>query len=89
MSRGWQVDLERTGALGPAPVGVEWSFHGLHDREGAFNGLAASFGSVDVRGFTVFGVEEERFKARRYVDWVGLFGQLHLSLSWRLPVPNE
>ncbi len=86
---GWQVDLERSGPLGPASAGIEWSFHGVHDRESTLNGLAASFRPVDVRGFSILGVERDRFQVRRYVDWAGLFAQLHLSLNWRLPLSKE
>ena len=86
---GWVADEERSGPLGRSSVGVEWSFNGVHDRDGDFNGLAASFRQVEVRGFSILGVEEDRFVVRRYVDWAGLFGQLHLSLSWRIPLPND
>jgi hypothetical protein len=35
------------------------------------------------------GVEEDRFRVRRYVDWAGLFAQLGLTLNWRTPVTPE
>lgn len=86
---GWQMDVDRSGALGAQSVGIEWSFHGVHDTDGAFNGLAASMREVDVRGFSIIGMERDRLQVRRYVDWAGLFAQLHLTLNWRMPLSNE
>lgn len=84
----WAHDPERTGPIGPNAVGTEWSWVGVHDDKrsaGAFNGTAPTNREVRVRGFTLMGVEDGRFKVRRYVDWAGLFAQLHLSLNWRTP----
>jgi hypothetical protein len=86
--RGWQADKERSGPAGPVGVGVEWVFDGVHDGHATFNGLPATGRPVVVRGVTMAGVEEGRFKLRRYVDWAGLFAQLGLSLNWRVPVPS-
>ena len=90
--RGWQVDRERSGAIGPNAVGVEWTWRGVHDdvnRVGAFNGVAASGREVLVHGFTLMGVEEGGFRLRRYIDWAGLWAQLGLTLNWRTPVSPE
>jgi hypothetical protein len=89
---GWSHDPERTGPIGPNAAGVEWSWIGVHDdegREGTFNNLAPSGREVTVRGFTLMGVEDDRFTVRRYVDWAGLFAQLGLTLNWRTPTPSE
>jgi hypothetical protein len=53
-----------------------------------FNGIRATDRPVVVRGFTILSIEEERLKVRRYVDWVGLYGQLGLTFNWRVPVEN-
>lgn len=86
---GFDAPAERTGALGTRSVGVEWSYTGRHDKDLAFNGLRASGRTVEVRGYTVVGVEEGKLQVRRYVDWVGLFGQLGLSVNWRIPLPAD
>jgi len=89
---GWVCNLEGTGPVGPASVGSEWSFAGAHTVDGAFNGLAASGKDVVVRGYTIMSAEPvdkgdgTDFKVRRYVDWAGLYGQLGLSINWRVPV---
>ena len=73
-------------------TGSEWSFAGAHTVDGAFNGLAASGKDVVVRGYTIMSAEPvdkgdgTDFKVRRYVDWAGLYGQLGLSINWRVPV---
>jgi hypothetical protein len=84
----WQPNAERSGRLGEASTGTEWSFEGLHDQDDVFNGIRATGRSVVVRGFTIMGVEEERFRVRRYVDWAGLYGQLGLTVNWRVPLEN-
>jgi hypothetical protein len=85
---GWAAHADTTGALGPRGAGVEWRWHGSHDRDGAFNGLAATGVGVVVRGFSVLTFNTERaFKVRRYIDWAGLFTQLGLTMNWRLPAP--
>jgi hypothetical protein len=86
---GWSYDRERTGALGRNAVGVEWSWTGVHDnQQGDFNTIAASGKEVTVRGVTLMGVENGRFRARRYMDWAGLFAQLGLALNWRTPITD-
>jgi hypothetical protein len=88
---GWSYDRERTGPLGPNAAGVEWSWIGVHDDQqgdGAFNTIAASGQEVTVRGVTLVGVEDGRFRVRRYMDWAGLFAQLGLALNWRTPVAD-
>lgn len=86
---GWSYDGERTGPLGRNAAGVEWSWTGVHDNlHGDFNTIAASGKAVTVRGVTLMGVEEGRFRVRRYVDWAGLFAQLGLALNWRTPVTD-
>jgi hypothetical protein len=88
---GWSYDRERTGPLGPNAAGVEWSWIGVHDDQqgdGAFNTIAASGQEVTVRGVTLVGVEDGRFRVRRYIDWAGLFAQLGLALNWRTPVAD-
>jgi hypothetical protein len=91
---GWSHDPERTGAIGPNAVGIEWRWEGTHDDRGAgegegFNAIAPSDRDVTVRGFTLMGAEDGRFKVRRYIDWAGLFAQLGLTLNWRTPVASE
>lgn len=87
---GWSYDQERTGPLGPNAAGVEWSWIGVHDNEGdvTFNAIAASGQEVTVRGVSLMGVEDGRFRIRRYIDWAGLFAQLGLTLNWRTPVSD-
>lgn len=84
---GWRAETQRSGPLGPASVAVDWEFEGVHSKD-AFNGLAASGRPVVVRGLSIFGVDEERFTVRRHVDWAGLFAQLGLTLSWRVPMSD-
>jgi hypothetical protein len=84
---GWAANAQSSGAAGPSGVGVEWSFEGVHDGDGAFNGLSPTGRPVVVRGVTLVGVEAGKVKLRRYVDWAGLFAQLGLTLNWRVPVP--
>ena len=88
---GWSHDPERTGPIGPNAVGVEWRWVGKHDdkRERSFNAVAPSDREVTVRGFTLMGAEDGRFRVRRYIDGAGLFAQLGLSLNWRTPVASE
>lgn len=82
---GWEHDPTRSGPIGDGWFGTEWTFRGVHDRDGAFNGLPATGNDVVVRGFTLMGTQDGNVCVRRYVDWVGLFGQLRLSVNWRLP----
>lgn len=89
---GWARDPDRWGVLGENAYGVAWAFDGVHDEDRVFNGLPASGRRVSVVGFTVIGpdpVGGPRAVIRRYVDWAGVFGQLGLTLNWRLPVPSE
>lgn len=89
---GWTHDPERSGAVGEAAAGVEWSWHGVHDdtgKAGAFNSTTGSDRRVTVHGFTLMGVEADEFLVRRYVDWAGVFAQLGFSLNWRTPVQPE
>jgi hypothetical protein len=86
---GWQANQTRSGSLGDASAGVEWTYHGIHAQDGAFNGLRASNREVTVRGFTMMGIDDDgRFKIRRYIDWAGLFAQLGLTLNWRIPLTH-
>jgi hypothetical protein len=80
---------ERSGPLGPGSVAVEWEFNGVHDKDGAFNGLAASGRAVTARGFTILSADGGRLQVRRYIDWVGLYAQLGLTLNWRIPLPAD
>lgn len=80
---------ERSGPLGPGSVAVEWEFNGVHDKDGAFNGLAASGRPVTVRGFTILSADNGALQIRRYIDWVGLYAQLGLTLNWRIPLPAD
>src|SRR6185295_1413176 len=57
--QGWAFDKARSGPAGPAGVAVEWSYDGVHDTEGSFNGLAATGRPVLVRGVTVMGTDEK------------------------------
>jgi hypothetical protein len=83
---GWQHEPARSGAIGDASVGVEWSYQGKHDKDRVFNGVRATGAQVVVRGFTLVGAEDGALRLRRYIDWAGLFGQLGLSVNWRIPV---
>jgi hypothetical protein len=91
----WAADADRSGPLGAAAFGVAWTFSTVHDKSGAFNHLPATHRDVQVRGFTILGIgvddrtEAERLVVRRYVDWAGVFGQLGLTLNWRVPVPPD
>ena len=59
-----------------------------------FNGLQATGRAVTVRGFTVMAVEfdEEtqanKLSVHRHVDWTGLYGQLGLTVNWRIPIDD-
>jgi hypothetical protein len=86
---GWRSNDERSGAIGPASVGVEWQFSGVHDKDLAFNGLAASGRAIEIRGYSIVGADGGKLNVRRYIDWAGLFGQLGLSVNWRIPLPAE
>lgn len=88
-TEGWLADEERSGPIGEHSVGTEWFWRGVHDNAGgvgAFNGITASGRPVTVTGFTLMSADEAGFSVRRYVDWVGLFAQLGLTLNWRVPV---
>jgi len=86
---GWREEEGRWGLLGDNAFGVAWEYDGIHDVPFAFNGLPASGRPVTVRGFTLLGPDPDsgRVQIRRYVDWAGVFGQLGLTLNWRIPVP--
>lgn len=88
----WRHEPERSGPVGPASVGTEWVFEGVHERDGAFNGLHATGRRVEIRGFTIMSAQPtdqgDAFKVRRYVDWAGLYGQLGLTVNWRVPVAS-
>ena len=84
----WQNDPQTSGVVGPGAAGVEWMWQGVHDKDGTFNGLSPSGREIVVRGFTLIGIEEGRLVLRRYIDWAGLYEQLGLALSWRLPLPT-
>ena len=91
---GWVADGQRSGAIGKSAAGTEWSFLGVHDQNETFNGIRATGREVEVRGYTLMSIEstdegESRVQLRRYVDWVGLYGQLGLSVNWRVPLPHE
>ena len=84
---GWREEEGRWGQLGDNAFGVAWVYDGIHDIPFAFNGLPPSGRPVTVRGFTVLGPDPDgRVQIRRYIDWAGVFGQLGLSLNWRIPV---
>jgi hypothetical protein len=98
---GWSHDPERTGPIGPLAAGVEWTWRGRHNKvlpdnlvpeeplELPFNGIAPSDREVTVHGVSLMGVEDDQFMVRRYVDWVGVYAQLGLTLNWRTPVSSE
>ena len=86
---GWRTEADRSGLLGADAFGVAWAYDGIHDIPFAFNGVPASNRPVTVRGFTLIGPDPSgrgRVQIRRYVDWAGVFGQLGLTLNWRIPV---
>ncbi len=100
---GWQDDPRRSGSLGMDSVGTSWSFAGIHAEVGTFsgdlasgekvdvvgfNGLLATGRGVTVHGFTVMTADEGRLAVHRHVDWTGLFGQLGLTLNWRIPIDD-
>jgi hypothetical protein len=84
----WQADLEGTGPLGAASVGVEWRYQGTHARDDVFNGLPATGQSVTVEGFSILRAGPDGLRVRRYVNWVLVFQQLGLSMNWRVPLTN-
>jgi hypothetical protein len=86
---GWRTEADRSGLLGADAFGVAWAYDGIHDIPFKFNGVPASNRPVTVRGFTLIGSDPSgsgRAQIRRYVDWAGVFGQLGLTLNWRIPV---
>jgi hypothetical protein len=89
---GWREEADRWGLLGDNAYGAAWVYEGDHDIPFAFNGVPASGRPVTVRGFTLIGPDPSRTDAgvrfRRYVDWAGVFGQLGLTLNWRIPLPK-
>ena len=87
----WLIDPQRSGPIEETgAVGVAWTFGGVHDTDGVFNGLPATRRHVLVRGFTVMsmgdGTQEYRFVFSRYIDWVDLYNQLGLTINWRIPI---
>jgi hypothetical protein len=86
--KGWQVIPQRSGPLAGAALGIEWSYEGVHDTDGGFNGLPPTGRPVVVRGFTLIDAAGDKLALRRYVDWAGVFSQVGLSLNWRVPVSN-
>ena len=89
---GWVHEPDRSGVVGASAAGVEWRWTGIHDDDGhpggAFNGTTPSGLDVEVTGFTLMSIENDRFTVRRYIDWAGLYAQLGLTLNWRTPVPS-
>ena len=81
----WHVDPVTSASDAEPLVGVEWSYEGVHS-EPTFDGLRATGRRVVVRGFSLFVVEDGEFRVRRYIDWMGLYAQLGLSVNWRLPI---
>jgi hypothetical protein len=60
-----------------------------------FNGLVATGREITVRGLTVMTVERDeeteapKLSVHRHVDWAGLYGQLGLTLNWRIPTEGS
>ncbi len=67
-------------------LAVEWTIEGRHDKDLALRGLHASNRDVTVRGLTIFESDGRQLQVRRYIDWIGFYAQLGLSINWRLPV---
>jgi len=55
-----------------------------------FNGVTPTGNRITVRGFTVMSAVEGKpdLAVHRHVDWAGLFGQLGLTLNWRIPIDD-
>jgi len=89
---GFQVFREHSGPVGPVAVGTEWSYQGDHSRDDTFNGMRATGKPIELRGYTIMSVGSDdpdgsaKLQSRRYVDWAGLYGQLGLTIDWRVPV---
>jgi hypothetical protein len=90
---GFRVNLEHSGPVGPASVGTAWVYEGHHVEDRAFNGMRATGKQIELRGYTIMSAApgadggRSKLQSRRYVDWAGLYGQLGLSIDWRVPVP--
>jgi hypothetical protein len=96
---GWQDHLERSGAVGEASAAVEWTFTGSYEstrlrarpegvdvveNDSAFNGVRPLGQRVELHGVTLLSIEGGKLRIRRYIDWVGLYAQLGLSVNWRV-----
>jgi hypothetical protein len=79
----------RSGVVGTEVAGAEWTYSGVHDVPGAFNGLPATGRKVTVRGYTILSAVGREAKVTRHIDWAGLFTQLGLGLDLRVPLPPE
>jgi hypothetical protein len=76
----------RGGGGGGRAAGVAWTYEGVHDIDETFNGLPGTGNDVTVRGFTVVGIEDDKLRFWRYIDWIDLYTQLGLTINWRVPV---
>jgi hypothetical protein len=90
---GWSYAPERSGTIGASAV-VEWSFAGTYTEDGnggdpptgtLFNGVLRLDQPAELHGVTFMGVEGGEFRLRRYIDWIGFYAQLGLTVNWRTP----
>jgi hypothetical protein len=94
---GWEAHSDRSGSLGTTSAAVEWTFTGTYgrtrrdpndsevDNDSSFNGVRALGQQVELHGVTLLSIEGSKLRIRRYIDWVGLYAQLGLSVNWRIP----
>jgi hypothetical protein len=99
---GWAVNEARSGRIGESgPLGVDWTYQTTHDRGSTrearkvseqfapFLALPPTNRRISAHGFTMLASEDSRFVLHRYIDLAGLYAQLGLGLSWRLPIDDS
>jgi hypothetical protein len=70
---------------------VQWEYDGVAGRDFLELGGDEVEVPVTVRGVTFVYLEPEESEQPffvRYVDWIGVYGQLGMTISWRRPIPG-
>ncbi len=97
----FSIREDHSGRAGDAGAIVEWTYRGVHRSETdkpttEFNDTVATGRTVTVRGVTMMTVEprsegdgEPVFRFARFIDWIGVLGDIGATINWRLAVANE
>ena len=64
---------------------VQWRYEGRTPDDG-FLGLGVPDTALAVHGVSLLDLRGEEPQFQRYIDWMGVYTQLGLSLSWRQPI---